>query len=244
MAKFSSTRVFINKRFHLFTFTQEKDGSIYISWPDFENTRWFLIKESQAEIVAIEATSPGEGKFTVHGSGQAGFREHTGRYDKTILFHGNQLVNSDQNSFGIRHLFTIQLPEPSFIPPNSPYLNRKTDYSILASHVVPSILIFFAIPKQNFDFEASFSLHEDFIPWSEDNQPTHYLGTHLFELSTHVVLWIAYRTTNMFWPAHPVVHYNNGYKIPFIIGKGNKEYTAELRAPEYELSGNKISINF
>lgn len=140
MPLFSSRRVFINKQYHIFTFIQEKDGSIYCHWPDFKQTKWIICKEATDGLVAIEANLPEEGKFTIHGSGMTGFRKHHGRYDNTILFHGNHLINPDKIQLGIRHLFTAQIPQPSYVPNNSPFLNRKSDYSILASHICPVIL--------------------------------------------------------------------------------------------------------
>lgn len=243
MNSFTSRRVFINKKFHLFTFTQEKDGSIYCNWPDFTSTKWIICKDTQEGTLAFETSTPNDGKFTIHGSGMTGFRGHKDKYDNSILFHGNPLINNENESIGLRHLFTFQLSEPKTIPVNSPYLNRKSDYSILASQICPVILVFFAFPNHSFEFKCGFTMEKDFIPWNENNEPTHYLGSDVIELNNHVIVWMAYRTTNMFWPTDNYVFYNNGYKVPIVLGLGDKKYNCELRNPEYSQTGKIIIIN-
>lgn len=243
MNSFSSRRVFINKKFHLFTFTQEKDGSIYCSWPNFTSTKWVICKDSAEGTVAIETSTPNNGKFTIHGSGMTGFRGHGDKYDNSIIFYGNPLVNEEKTSIGLRHLFTFQMQEPKNVPENSPYMNRKSDYNINATQICPLILVCFAFPNHNFNFECNFTMHKDFIPWNEKNEPTHYLGSDVIELKDHVIVWIAYRTINMFWPTDSYVFYNNGYKVPVITGLGNKKYSCELRNPTYSQNGNKIKID-
>ena len=49
-------------------------------------------------------------------------------------------------ALGVRHLFTMQLAEPSFVP-SSPAFNRKSDYVISTKKLTPIIIIFFAIPR-------------------------------------------------------------------------------------------------
>lgn len=242
MSKVTSRRVFVNKRYHLFTVIQEKDGSIYASWPDFENTKWIICKETSEGADFLASTSPGDGKFTVHGSGMAGYREHGGKYDKSILFHGNQLVNPDRTSLGLRHLFTAQIPQPHFMPPKSPFLNRKTDYNIDVSDFVPATVMLFAFPKQSFKLECTIQFHHDFIIWNTEGNPINYFGSHIIELDTHLIFWLAYTTKNMFWPMYTTILYDNGFKIPLVLGVGNQEYIAELRKPEYLVQGNNILV--
>lgn len=243
-----SRRLFITENnldfYQIMSISQHPDGSIYFSWPEFDKTTWHFSKNLEGNILSLEAKLPKDGKFTIHGSGMTGFREHNGQYDKTVVFHGNQLKDTNNNKAGIRHLLTAQIPNPNFIP-TSKFNNRKTDFHISASNIVPACLIFFAIPKQNFSLSMQISFHKDYIVYSKEGTNISYLGSFIIELDSHILICAAYFTKNMFWPSYMHILYDNGYKIPVILGVGERQYNAELREPKYNIfENNKITIEF
>jgi hypothetical protein len=187
-------RVFITEgkeHFQIFKFSQAKDGSIYATWPDFTKTNWVNIAFTETGPTSKISNSPGEGKLTIHGSGMAGFRAHVGSYNDGIVIHGNLLKNPKDNNLGIRHLFTAQINQPHYLP-NSPASNRKSDYIIKATKLVPAILVFFAIPivqKISIEFKMAGSAN-DLIP-AGGTEPS-FLGFHIIELTQHMIFWLAY----------------------------------------------------
>ncbi|MGL2966111.1 hypothetical protein [Flavobacterium sp. XGLA_31] len=233
-------RIFItennSEHFQIMSISQHIDGSIYFNWPNFDKTTWHFLKDSEDGILPLEAKLPKEGKFTIHGSGMTGFREHNGQYIPTVVFHGNELKNTSNNTTGIRHLLTAQIPQPNFIPSQSKYLNRKTDYLISASAIIPSVLVFFAFPKQDFSLSMQIKFDKEYMAYSEEGLMISFLGNIFIELDTHVILCTSYFTKNMFWPSNMHIFYDNGYKVPIVLGIGDRKCKAEFREPEYSKS--------
>ncbi len=242
MKKYPKRRVFINDKhqhYQIFSFSQEKDGSIYCWWPDFENTKWYWGKPGPEGFTIEQAETPGPGKFSIHGSGQTHFRG-TQKAHPTVVIHGNKLVNEQPNSYGIRHLFTAQLRQPYFIPETSPALNRESDYLINASELCPSIFVFFAFPITDFHLNGNISFHVDEIPMQADGSPDHFLGHFIIELDKHMIFGMAYRTNHMHWPQQNQIFYDNGFTVPIIVGVGEKQYRADFRIPQYQRNGTNI----
>ena len=235
---FSKRRIFLydEKNFYqVLSFTQSRlDGSIYVSFPDFLNSKFLIFKENEGKIEFFLTDSPGEGKLSIHGSGMAKITPNV----HNLVIHGNFLQDKSNNTLGVRHLFTIQLAEPKFSP-SSPALNRKSDFIITSKTFKPSVFIFFAIPKIK-DLSTSFLVHFDIddletIPFDG--------GGGLFELLYHNIFWFAYRTKHMeVWPKNCFISYHDGYLVPVIIGVGDKKFKTELRIPDYKLEESKLSI--
>ena len=111
MKKFSKRRVFINdkeKQFQIFSFFQDKDGSIYCWWPEFENTNWNWSRRNETEMVIMQADTPGPGKFSIHGSGQTHFRSNASlKANAAVVVHGNHLLNNEKGSYGISNISLV-----------------------------------------------------------------------------------------------------------------------------------------
>jgi len=236
--EFAKRRLFLSNGdnfYHVLSFTQSRsDGSIYVSSPDFLNSKFLIFKENEGKIEFFLTDSPGEGKLSIHGSGMAKITPNV----HNLVIHGNFLQDKTTNTLGVRHLFTIQLAEPKFSP-SSPALHRKSDFIITSKSFKPSIFIFFAIPRIK-DLSTSFQVHFD-IDDLESVPPEG--GGGLFELLYHNVFWFAYRTKYMeVWPENSFISYHDGYLVPVIIGIGDKKFKAELRIPDYKLEESKLII--
>ncbi len=245
MKQYGQRRIFITEgkeHYQIFTFSQEKDGSIYCNWPDFSKTRWVTVEFTSNGPVTKIIDSPGDGKLTVHGTGMAGVRAYTGSYNDGIVIHGNHLTSPKDNKLGARHLFTAQINQPYHLP-NSPVFNRESDYVLTSKKLEPVILIFFAIPiVKEISIGFNISGHvDDLIP--EGSHEPSFLGFQIMELRQHMVFWIAYKSRHMeTWPTVPHILFDNGYNVPLIFGQGNKEFRAEFRKPIYDLSGTVLTI--
>jgi len=236
--KFTKRRLFISSDkgcFQLFSFTQAKtDASIYVSSPDFAKVKWLNIffKDGNPQLRVTDA--PGDGKLSVHGSGMVKISPN----ERALVIHGNYLLDSKKQALGVRHLFTVQLAEPKFLPV-SPALNRSSDYVINTKHFAPIAILFFAIPKVcnlTVNFKVSFDIDD-----LESIPPESGMGS--LELLFHNVVWFAYRTKHMDeWPQNPHICYHDGYLVPVLIGTGNKQFRAEFRSPTYELSKTELAV--
>ena len=236
--EFAKRRLFLSTDencFQLFSFTQDRaDASIYVSSPDFAKVKWLNMSLKDGSPQFTITDSPGDGKLSVHGSGMTKITPN----EHKLVVHGNYLLDSIKQAAGARHLFTVQLAEPKFLPV-SPALNRTSDYVINTKHFAPIVVIFFAIPrvrKLTVNFQVSF--HVDDL---ESIPPESGMGS--FELLLHNVFWFAYRTKHMDeWPQNPHVCYHDGHMVPVLIGTGNKQFRAEFRSPSYELSKTELAI--
>ncbi len=130
--QFNKRRVFISeneaKRFQVFSFTQESDGSIYVSWPDFVDTNWLtpIINENgELGLAAVDSVS--EGKLSIHGTGMGAFRSHDDPENRPLIIKGNKLLDLGKGEGGARHLFSAFVKEPVTKLPSSQQAKRLFD---------------------------------------------------------------------------------------------------------------------
>ena len=128
---FNKRRIFFTdgvEHYQIFTFEQNKnDQSIYVSTPTFSKSKWLIRKASHVSIV----NSPGEGKLSLHASGQSHVRAND-----AFIIQGHYLVSPNKNLAGVRQLFSIFMDKPELLPP-SPVFNRRSDCSINMQQVAP-----------------------------------------------------------------------------------------------------------
>jgi hypothetical protein len=236
--EFPKRRLFLsdgNNFYHVLSFTQSRsDSSIYVSSPDFSKVKWLIVTNKNGNLELAVTDSPGDGKLSVHGSGMTKITPNV----HDLVVHGNYLLDTTKNAAGVRHLFTIQLAKPKFVP-FSPAFNRESDYVISTKQLTPIIIIFFAIPrvkKLTVNYQVSFHIDDlDSIPPEG--------GGGAFELLLHNVFWYAYRTKHMDeWPQNPYICYHDGHLVPVLIGAGEKQFRAEFRIPTYELSNTELAL--
>ena len=242
---YAKRRVFVTDggpRYHVFSFTQDKngDGSIYMSSPNFSEIKWIAVEANQGIPRLSIVESPGDGKLSVHASGMASIRSHEDPLTRRIVVHGNYLLNLAKSAAGVRHLFTIYMAEPRALP-ISPAQNRESDYIINNSKSLsPFVMIFFAVPRMpNFTVSIQGSFNIDDL---ESIPPES--GSGVIELPYHLLLWFVYKTKYMDkWPKFPIVCYYDGFSVPLFIGKDEGKFLMELFNPKYELNGSKLTIN-
>lgn len=241
--QFEARRIFLtekDKSFQIFKFWQEKDGSIYCCWPNFDETIWLVPVLDNTGNLALKAIdSTGDGKLSIHKDGMCAFRAHNDSKNRPLIIKGNKLMDAENNECGARHLFTIFSKEPSFSP-GSALFNRETDYPINTEKMEPYVAIFFAIPQTQkglqVNFQTSFNIDD------LDNIPPKG-GWGIIELKHHDVFWYIYRTKHMEkWPKKNQVIYNDGFTVPFFIGTGECQFRLELRMPKYLLNDNNLSV--
>ncbi len=227
--------------FRLFSFTQDPDGSIYVSWPDFSDTEWCSVETlPSGEVRPIKVDSTSEGKLSIHGSGIAAFRAHNEPQGHRLRIKGNQLFNAEKKESGARHLFTFFSKKPIEAVESSPPYNRRSDYIMETREHEPWVTLFFALPQVLGGLQTSFQ-----IGFSMDdlkNIPPRSGGGH-FNLLHHDVFWFTYETKHMEdWPKKNQVFYYDGFLTPVIIGTDRGMYRLELRPPKYSLIGNSLSV--
>lgn len=236
--EFPKRRLFLsdgNNVYHILSFTQSRaDSSIYVSSPDFSKVKWLKVTNKNGNLELVETDSPGDGKLSVHGSGMVKITPNI----HDLVVHGNYLLNPTKNAAGVRHLFTIQLAKPNFLP-SSPAFNRESDYVISTKQFSPIVIIFFAIPrvkKLTVNYQVSFNI-DDFNSLPPEG------GGGAFELLLHNVFWYAYRTKHMDeWPPNPYICYHDGYLVPVFIDVGERRFRAEFRIPTYEMSDTELTL--
>lgn len=246
-ANFSKRRVFIKQKddpraFQVFSVAQESDGSIYISSPNFAQSKWLQIPP-QPDLSSITAISPsGDGKLSIHASGFAGVRahEHVGH---KFSFQGTQLINTESRTHSVRHLVTVFISEPSHVPAASPAGNRSSDCILDARWLRPTAFIFFAVPRSTgitgVKFQGSF--HVDVI----GDPPDIDIGWGEIPLTTHSLVWFAYTTKQMTeWPtSYHYCHYD-GFLVPFFMGGGPTAWKFLMVRPAYEIAPTgELTIN-
>jgi hypothetical protein len=236
--EFPKRRLFISdgdNHYQVLSFTQSRtDASIYVSSPDFSKVKWLSVSEENDNLKLTVTDSPGDGKLSLHGSGMTKITPNI----PELVVHGNYLLDSNKQDLRARHLFTIQLAKPSFLPASSAF-NRESDFVISTKKLSPIIIIFFAIPRVSnltVNFQVGFSLDDvETIPPEG--------GGGSFELLLHNVFWFAYRTKYMDdWPSNPHICYYDGHIVPVLIGVGERKFRAEFRAPIYQISDGELSI--
>lgn len=236
--EFPKRRLFIHdgeNYYQILSFTQSKsDASIYVSSPEFSKIKWLSTSISNEALQVKITDTPGDGKLSLHGSGMTKITPNI----HELVVHGNYLLDIDKQALGVRHLFTIQLAKPSFLP-SSPALNRDSDLVISTKKLSPSVIVFFAIPRVSnltVNFKVSFDIDDlDSIPPEG--------GYGCFELLTHNIFWYAYRTKRMDeWAPNPYICYYDGNIVPIMIGTGDREMRIEFRTPNYKITNAELFI--
>ena len=244
-ANFSKRRVFIRLKdnaqaFQIFSVAQESDGSIYISSPNFAQSKWLQLPPQQ-NLPSITAISPsGDGKLSIHASGFAGVRAHEYVGHK-FTFQGNQLINTESRTHSVRHLVTVFISEPSHIPAASPAGNRTSDCVLEARRLRPIAFIFFAVPRSTgitgVKFQGSF--HVDMIGAPPD------ISYGEIPLTMHSLVWVAYTTKQMTeWPTSYHYCHHDGFLVPFFMGGGPTAWKFCMVSPAYEIAATgELAIN-
>jgi hypothetical protein len=228
--------------FKLFSFKQTSKGDIYVSMPDFCNTDWLSIKETNgvSETVIHEGLLD-DGKLSIHNIGIAHYRSNSNPKDHRFQIFGQHLYNeSIEKKLGIRHLLSAFPQEPTFIPRDSPYKNRNNDY-LIVDELKPVFIIFYAIPiSVDTTFKVGYDIDEDDLV---DKSLIFNYGS--FSLLYHNVLWICYRTKYLeTWPGKSYLSYTDGIRLPFFVGIGPSLCRLEMRIPELSIADKVVSIHF
>lgn len=245
LSKPNDCRIFITDNgtdfYQIFSFSQsEKDGSLYIAWPDIENTKWLLANENIPSDKIKFEDSPGKGKISFHGSGRTHFKIHGMPNIPHLILNGNILYNKEQERIGARHLLTVFIKKPEYKPDNSPVFNRKHDQLFRTDKLKPTIFIFFAIPQKRLHISFNFGLQVKDM----ENIPNDILGYGLFPMRLHVIFWLAYRTKHLNdWPKYNYASFSDGYKVPLFIGQANHSMRVELCNPIYSLNEDNLHIS-
>lgn len=239
-----------NKRdfFQIFTFAQEKDGSIYCQWPSFRDTKWvgFDTIDNLPNIKITDTPMTSE-KLSLHGSGVVKFKQNDGRVDPERI-KGQFLLKNEKDQIAPRHLFTSFMCEPKYLP-LSGYSNRKSDTEILANEHQPFVIAFFAIPQQKTPLQISFNPIFNIDLFGEDFAKN--IGFGNFSLASHDIIWFAYKTMNITnWPKYNHIFYYDGYFVPLFIGQNSENspgpkyhaLIAVLQEPCYEFFDGNLRI--
>jgi hypothetical protein len=227
------------EQFQLFSIGQNADAGIYFSAPLFQDIEWRLPAvgpEQKPMLISYQVTEPG--KLSIHRSGIVHAKPFGTAGSNDFAVRGNILSSVDGTTLSVRHLLTIFPSEPRH-KPNSPAGARKTDGVMTTKQWHPFVLIFWAVPlTRSYTVSVNGSFHVDDL---EEVPPNGGWGA--FNLSTHAVVWFAYRTKHMDrWPQNSQACYSDGHDVPMFIGTGPKEFRLELRRPTYKLEEDKLSI--
>ncbi len=251
MNKPNSRRLFYTHNqkeyFQIFSFIQEKDGSIYCSCPDFSKSKWVSFVNTDNGIATKIVDTPiSSKKLSLHGSGVVKFRKSDMSFDSERI-KGFHLLNIKENIIGPRHLFTAFICEPNYLPA-SKFMNRKSDVPINAHEHKPFVIMFFAIPQRPIPLQINFMPNFNIDFFEEDFSKN--IGCDVFSLSHHDVIWFAYKTKYLTkWPKYSHIFYYDGFMLPIFIAKQNdssetheKSMSVVLTKPKYELQGNNLNV--
>jgi hypothetical protein len=213
---------------HLFTFRQERDGSIYTFAPNFGEVKWLnLGADSRAEQLDL----PASGKISIHGSGIS----HVKARDlpsAMLRRNGIALQNDKTMQLGLRHLVSA-FPTDRNAQTASLSPKRSSDVTLVKSKLVPHVFVFWAIP-------LLFSLEIDGLVTCTEPSLDQQWG--VFQLRQHAVLWLSYRYPEMaHWPNECHVCVHDGLHVPLIF-PADSAGRIELRVPQYRLERPKLEI--
>jgi len=215
-------------------FTQEDDGSIYITDPSLERAQWVDVSSALPGSKLVPVSIPQPGKLSVHGSGVVHVKDSGG--NSRLRVKGNDLISQERRTIGLRHIATIFPSEGSAVVGQ-----RRTDSVIGIQRHEPGAFVFWAIPSNralrlNISTEFNASDLEEIPPQT---------GWGVLPLNIHSVGWFYYRTKNMKrWPDGPVVMHGNGHEVPIFIGTGEGQFRIEIRQPSYmRIDDNRVDIH-
>jgi len=227
------------ENFQLCSIGQNADSGIYFSAPMFEGIQWRLPAIGADQQPVLASYQVGEpGKLSIHRSGVVHAKAFGARGSNDFAIHGNVLKSLDGETLSVRHLLTIFPSEPTH-KPNSPAGARKTDGIMTTKQWHPYVLVFWAVPiasSLTVTVNWSFALED-----LEEGPPDGGWGA--FSLSTHALVWLAYRTKHMQrWPKNSQACYSDGHAVPLLIGTAPGQFRAEYRRPHYSLATDQLSI--
>jgi hypothetical protein len=231
-----------DENFQIFSVSQNpNDGSIYFSAPNFDDIQWLMpaIGENENPILLSYQASD-QGKLSLHGSGVTHVWPFKSQRPNQFSIQGSELKSKTGEMLSVRHLFTIFPSEPS-LKPNSPALARQSDWLMTTKQWHPYVIVFWAVPLTNISkVEVGGSFQEEDL---EEIPPNG--GWGCFNMSSHAIVWLAYRTKHMNkWPLNSQACYNNGYIVPVLIGTDAGKFRLEFHQPSYDLNDNQLSIKF
>lgn len=240
--KLNKARLFLERgesKFLLLSIEQSKDGSIYVSWPNFSKSLWPSYQDQGSLKPSHLIASIDDGKLSIHSSGLAGFREHnTSRHRSR--FYGNPLITQGSpEKRGVRHLVTFFADEPNSLP-QSPCFNRKGDLLFQSSFEhLPFVLILFALPIGITSIKLNPSFHYDCYNLND------LLGQGLFSLRFHQILWFKYKNRRFInWPRRPHCFFHDGFRIPFFTGMSEENVSLVFAEPTYNLEDKALTISW
>lgn len=229
--------------YHLLTFDQHKDGSIYCSLPVFKDICWQTISDKEIKPILVSETIRKEGKLSIHGTGMVVLRANDNLKGYRLIVKGNTLFNPQDTTIGVRHIFTLFSQKLIYKCPSSPAFNRKNDYVLNSNQTKPFAIIFLAVPHlKNLKVELNLGFDQEDL---ESIPPESGWGA--IRLRYHDIIWFYYRTKHMDkWPKQTHICYDDGHSIPFYIGKtpgtDMGAATIVLCKPIYTLNENVLGI--
>lgn len=229
-----------SETFQLLSIGQNADSGIYFSAPLFEDIEWRLPAIGPNQQLVLTSYQVMEaGKLSVHKTGVVHAKAFGASGSNEYAIHGNILKSLDGEVLSVRHLLTIFPSEPKH-KPNSPAGARKTDGIITTKHWHPYVLVFWAVPlARSLTISVNGSFHADELEEAPPNA-----GWGAFSLSTHALIWFAYRTKHMQrWPKNSQAFYSDGHTVPLLVGTGLGQFRVEYRSPQYSLVEDKLSIS-
>jgi hypothetical protein len=227
------------EKFQLFTVVQSTDGSIYFSAPSFGDIEWrfpAIGPDGQSVLTSYQISE--QGKLSIHSSGVVHAKAHGAVGSNQFAIRGNILKSKDGEVRSARHLLTVLPAEPKH-KPNSPPGARRTDGVMTTQQWHPYVIVFWAVPLARtvkVSVNGSFQIDE-----LEEYPPN--AGWGVFGLSTHAIVWFAYRTKHMQrWPMKSQACYSDGHTVPLFVGTGLGEFRVEFRQPQYSFVGDTLKI--
>lgn len=216
----------------LLSIVQETDASIYITNPDFAQSRFADFSGAPGKTLQFTEITEA-GKLSVHGSGIAHVRPGAGG-DVEMRLSGNFLLSRAKDGLGVRHVCTAFLTQPTLVVAGA----RSTDV-VLSEHESPSVFVFWAVPStRQIDVRVDAAFHIDDLETVEF--ATGFGG---FGLNTHSIVWFAYRTKHMTrWPANSLFAFHDGFLVPIMVGTGEGQMRIELRPARYSYKDDVLSI--
>lgn len=227
-----------NKAWHLFSLEQgKKDGSIYLSSPEFTNFEWLTFTINNEKIDTFKLNQDKEGHLSFHGSGQVHVKNKDEKYQLPI--NGQYLLKPDENNISLRHLFTLFPKKPEYIPA-SEVLKRKSDQVAKSSESLkPFVIIAFALPRVGLNLNFTMGFNVDDL----ETIPGGMLGIHSFSLIHHDIFMIFYRTKFMNnWPKKTMLQYLDGVTVPIFIGESERMISVQFRRPSFNLNNKDLEI--
>lgn len=216
------------RKIHLFTFLQERDGSIYTFAPNFSELKWLALgSTSHAEQLNL----PPNGKISIHGSGISHVKARD-LPDAVFRRHGIALQSEKDMQLGLRHLMSA-FPTDRNAQNTSSIPERRSDITLVKSKLTPHVFVFWAVP---FLFSLQIDGLVECVEYDLDQQ------WGVFQLRQHALLWLSYRYHDMVnWPDECHVCVDDGFHIPLVF-PGDGIGRVELRVPRYRFERPHLEI--